>query len=361
MNAQIIILPGDGIGPEVVAVARRVLNQVADGWGHDFSFEQGVIGGAAIDECGAPLPDETLQACRQADAVLLGAVGGPAWDDVSQRPEHGLLALRQGLAVFANLRPVRVYPALVRRSALRPEVLEGVDFMVVRELTSGLYFGRPKCRDLTPRGRRAVDTLSYDEHEISRVVELACELASERRGQVVSIDKANVLATGQLWREVASEVGERYPNVELSHQLVDAAAMRLISQPRAFDVIVTSNMFGDILTDEAAALCGSLGMLPSASLGSGRLGLYEPVHGSAPDIAGQGIANPIGCVASAAMLLRHSLGLTTEALAVERAIERTIEDGVLTPDLGGCASSRAVGDAICRALGDPERHCQRAS
>ena len=310
VGAKIVVLAGDGIGPEIVEQAVRVLSTTGQCYGHRFEFENQLVGGAAIDATGNPLPEETLAACRAADAVLLGAVGGPKWDDpqAKTRPEQGLLALRQELGLYANLRPVRVYPGLGGMSPLRPELLEGVDLVVVRELTGGLYFGRPQFREQVDGVTRAVDTLEYKDFEIRRVVNLACELARGRRGLVTSVDKANVLESSRLWRQVATEVAGAHPDIKLEHQLVDSAAMRLVSQPSGFDVVVTENMFGDILTDEAGVLSGSLGVLPSASLGEGTRGLFEPIHGSAPDIAGKGVANPLGTILSAAMLLRHSLG-----------------------------------------------------
>jgi len=336
MKATIALTPGDGIGPEVVQEARHLLTEVARLYGHEFQFTEHLLGGCAIDRHGVALPDETLAGCRAADAVLLGAVGGPKWDDpqAKVRPEQGLLAIRKALGLYANLRPVSPHPALARLSPLKPERVAGVDFIVVRELTGGLYFGTPKGREQTPEGERAIDTLVYTEGEIRRIVKLAFQLAQKRRRLVTSVDKANVLESSRLWRKVAIEVSKEFPDVKLEHQLVDSCAMRLITHAPSFDVVVTENMFGDILTDEAAVLAGSLGMLPSASLGEGRRGLYEPIHGSAPDIAGKGIANPTGTILSAAMLLRHSLGLETEASAVERAVSATIEAGQLTGDLG---------------------------
>lgn len=352
MEANIVLLPGDGIGPEVVGAAVRVLEAVARRGGHTFRFSQHLIGGCAIDACGTALTEETLKACQQADAVLLGAVGGPKWDDPTApvRPEQGLLALRKGLGVFANLRPVKVHPRLVSASPLRPEKLAGVDLVVVRELTGGLYFSQPKGRSLVDGHRRAVDTLEYTDGEIERIVELAFRLAQSRRKKLASVDKANVLESSRLWRQVTVEVSRRFPDVALEHVLVDTAAMRLVANPAAFDVMVTENMFGDILTDEAAVLVGSMGLLPSASLGSGGPGLYEPIHGSAPDIAGQGIANPCGTILSAALLLRHSLGLEAEAAAVERAVERALDDGALTRDLGGSLGTEAMTEEILRRL-----------
>ena len=354
-EANIVLLPGDGVGPEVVDEGRKVLAAVAEHHGHRFEFEEHPIGGIAIDEGGDPLPRSTLDACRSSTAVLLGAVGGPKWDDpqAKVRPEQGLLGLRKGLELFANLRPVRVMPQLVCASPLRPEIVRDVDILMVRELTGGLYFGEPRLQEKVNGQRRAVDTLEYSEQEIHRVVQLAFELAEQRRGLLVSVDKANVLESSRLWRQIATEVAESYPQVELEHQLVDAAAMRLISNPGQFDVIVTENMFGDILSDEASVLAGSLGMLPSASLGAGSLGVYEPIHGSAPDIAGQGIANPVGTILSAAMLLRHSLEMESEAASIERAVQGAIGSGARTADLtGGRASSTVeMGQAVIEQLG----------
>jgi 3-isopropylmalate dehydrogenase len=335
MHAKIVTLPGDGVGPEVLLEAVRVLGVIAQKGGHTFEFEEHLIGGCAIDTTGSALPDESLSACKNADAVLLGAVGGPKWDDprAATRPEEGLLALRKGLDLFANLRPVRPHPALAFASPLREEKLRGVDFLVVRELTGGLYFGQPKGRREEKGKRSAVDTLEYHDFEIRRVVRLAFALAVNRRKKVTSIDKANVLASSRLWREVAVECSRELEEVSLDHMLVDTAAMRLITSPGDFDVIVTENTFGDILTDEAAALVGSIGLLPSASLGEGPLGVYEPIHGSAPDIAGKQLANPLGTILSAAMLLRYSLDLRNEADALERAVDATLTAGARTTDL----------------------------
>jgi 3-isopropylmalate dehydrogenase len=352
MDARIVLLPGDGIGPEVMDQARRVLEGVATQKDHNFSFEEHLIGGCAIDETGDPLPAETLQACQAADAVLLGSVGGPKWDDplAAVRPEQGLLGLRRSLGLFANLRPVFTYPGLYESSPLKPDKVRGVDLLFVRELTGGVYFGEPRFREEVDGQIRAVDTVAYTEVEVSRVVHLAFQLARNRRKKVTSIDKANVLESSRLWRQVASEVASEYPDVAFEHQLVDAAAMRLITWGSSFDVIVTTNMFGDILSDEASVLAGSLGMLPSASLGEGSLGVYEPIHGSAPDIAGRGIANPLGMILSAAMLLRHSLDLQDEAAAVERAVEEVVASGAKTTDLGGDLSTEAMGESVVRHL-----------
>ena len=352
MKANIVLLPGDGIGPEVVGESVRVLDAIAARHHHQWTYQERPIGGCSIDRCGASLTDETLADCRAADAVLLGAVGGPKWDDpkAKDRPERGLLALRKGLGVFANLRPVKVHPALVDSSPLKPEKLAGVDILVIRELTGGLYFGWPKGRDVKDGRERAVDTLEYYDYEIRRVIELAFRLARGRKRKVTSVDKANVLESSRLWREIAVALGAANPDVTLEHMLVDTAAMRLVTGPAAMDVVVTENMFGDILTDEASVLAGSMGMLPSASLGEGRIGLYEPIHGSAPDIAGKGIANPIGTILSAAMLLRHSLGLEAEAAAVEHAVDATITAGARSADIGGKLSTREMAAEVISRL-----------
>ncbi len=352
MEAKIVLLPGDGIGPEVVSQAVRVLDVIAGKYGHSFSYTERLMGGCSIDANGVALTDETLADCQAADAVLLGAVGGPKWDDpkAKVRPEQGLLALRKGLGVFANLRPVRVHPALIDSSPLKPEKLAGVDILVIRELTGGLYFGQPKGRDLQDGHERAVDTLEYYDYEIRRVVELAFSLAHGRKLKVTSVDKANVLESSRLWRQITTEIGKQHIDITLEHMLVDTAAMRLITGPASMDVVVTENMFGDILTDEASVLAGSMGMLPSASLGAGGPGLYEPIHGSAPDIAGKGIANPIGTILSTAMLLRHSLKLEAEAAAIEKAVDETITAGCRTADLGGKLSTHQMADEIISRL-----------
>jgi 3-isopropylmalate dehydrogenase len=345
------------VGPEVTGAAERALRESADIGGHDFAFAEHPVGGAGLDQMGVPLPEETLAACKDADAVFLGAVGGPKWDRSPShlRPERGLLALRKELGVFANLRPVKPYPALSEYSPVKDDRLVGTDIMVVRELTGGVYFGEPRRRDREGGVTRAIDTVVYTDHEIERVVALAFRLASGRKKRVTSVDKANVLETSRLWREIATSVGDRYPDVSLDHMLVDAASMRLISSPSLFDVLVTENMFGDILTDEAGVLVGSLGMLPSASLGESRPGLFEPVHGSAPDIAGTGKANPVGAILSAAMLLRHGLELHTEAAALERAVERTLASGARTVDIGGDQSTDEMTDKIIAVLRETER------
>jgi 3-isopropylmalate dehydrogenase len=348
MEYTITLLPGDGIGPEVIHETTRVMQSVLCETRHTFNFREHLIGGCSIDRFGTALTDEALEGCKTADAVLLGAVGGPRWDDPSAkvRPEQGLLRLRKELGAFANLRPVSVHPALINASPLKAERLVGVDIMVVRELTGGLYFGQPKGRDRVDGVERAFDTLEYNEIEIRRVMHLAFQLARERRNKVSSVDKANVLESSRLWRQVASEVSQAYPDVALEHVLVDTAAMRLIANPAQFDVLVTENMFGDILTDEASVLAGSMGMLPSASLGDGGPGLYEPIHGSAPDIAGMGIANPVGAILSAAMLFRYSLKLECEAAALEYAVSQAISHGCLTADLGGNLSTQQMANEI---------------
>ena len=331
MEALIALLPGDGIGPEVAGAGRQVLERIASRYGHGFEFTVQMIGGAAIDSCGDPLPADTVAACKDSAAVLLGAVGGPKWSDPNAmvRPEQGLLGLRALLGVYANLRPVNVYPELEGASPLKSEILQGVDLIVVRELTGGIYFGE-KTRDESS----ASDLCRYHRHEIERIVRIAARLAGERRGRLCSVDKANVLETSRLWRDVTDRLmADEFPGIELETLLVDAAAMHLLSRPADFDVIVTENMFGDILTDEASMLAGSLGMLPSASLGDSPRGLYEPIHGSAPDIAGRGVANPCGTIASVAMLLRHSLALHDEADAVETALQKVITNGGRTADI----------------------------
>ena len=331
----IAVLPGDGIGAEIVPEAIKVLNQVGERFGHRFRFNHGLVGGAAIDAVGVALPPETLKLCQRSDAVLLGAVGGPKWDTLpaKERPEAAaLLALRKGLGLFANIRPAVVYPALVHASTLKPEVVSGVDLVVFRELTGGLYFGEKKREPAPEGGERAVDTLVYTTNEIERIARLAFGAARRRRKKVTSVDKANVLESSRLWRDTVARVAEDFPDVELEHMYVDNCAMQLVRNPRQFDVIVTENMFGDILTDEAAMLTGSIGMLPSASIG-GQVAMYEPAHGSAPDIAGQKKANPLATILSAAMMLRYSFGLEEEALVIETAVVKVLEEGYRTADL----------------------------
>ena len=352
MEFNITLLPGDGIGPEVVHEAVRVLDTIASRYSHSFIYTERLMGGCSIDAYGTSLTDETLADCQSADAILFGAVGGPKWDDpnAKDRPERGLLRLRKGLGVFANLRPVKVHPALIDASPLKPERLKGVDIMILRELTGGLYFGRPKMREVKNGCERAVDTLEYYDFEIRRIVDLAFQLAKTRRNKVTSVDKANVLESSRLWRQVAAQVGRENPGVTLEHQLVDSAAMKLITGPASMDVVVTENMFGDILTDEASVLAGSMGMLPSASLSEEGVGLYEPIHGSAPDIAGRGVANPVGTIFSAGLLLRYSLKLEAEAQAVEHAVNQAITDGARTADLGGTLTTRQMTDEIIKNL-----------
>ena len=391
MEFNITVLPGDGIGPEVIAEGVKVLETAGRKFGHRFELSYDDVGGAAIDSYGVALRSETLDMALHSDAVLFGAVGGPKWDDpsASVRPEDGILAIRKGLGLFANLRPVKVFPDLVESSVLKPEVLQGIDMVVIRELTGGLYYGLPKRRRQTKRGWTGVDTLRYTQQEIERVLRVGFELASSRRKKLASVDKANVLETSRLWRQIATQLATEYPDVELEHILVDTCAMQLMQRPSRFDVIVAENTFGDILTDEAAVLTASMGLLPSASLafspettrqssaredrseptsaskvegpvgGRRSLGLYEPIHGTAPDIAGQGVANPVATILSVALMMRYSLGLTEEASAVERAVDQVIVDGYRTPDiaLSPDTSSRIkragtseMGDRVAEAI-----------
>ncbi len=355
MNAKIILLPGDGIGPEITAQAQRVLTRIAEVYDHHFIFESCPIGGIAIDEFGTALPDATVSACKAADAILLGAVGGPKWDDprAAVRPEQGLLGIRKELGLFANLRPVKPHPDLLDASPLKTEIVQGVDILFVRELTGGIYFGASGRRQ-GDQGEEAYSEMVYGVGEVERVVRLAGTAARGRRGKVTSVDKANVLETSRLWREVAARVmQEEFPDVEYEVVLVDAMAMHLISRPRDFDVVVTGNMFGDILTDEASMLPGSLGLLPSASIGASGPGLYEPIHGSAPDLAGQGIANPLATILASAMLLRHSLELETEAAAVEMAVAKVLDAGHRTADIGNrdTLGTIAIADLVVAAVG----------
>ncbi|MEO7433570.1 MAG: 3-isopropylmalate dehydrogenase [Dokdonella sp.] len=349
MKASIVTLPGDGVGPEVTSAAVAVLSAVADHYDHTFSFETQLIGGCAIDATGEPLPAATLDACKRADAVLLGAVGGPKWSDpnAAVRPEQGLLGLRAALGVYANLRPLEVHPALADLSPLKNDRLKDVDVLFVRELTGGAYFGAK-----TRTAEVATDECRYSVVEIERVVRRAFDLARGRRKYLTSVDKANVLETSRLWRSTVQRLSTEYPDVRVEHQLVDSMAMLLLTQPSRYDVVVTENLFGDILTDEAAALVGSLGLLPSASLGDGRVGLYEPIHGSAPDIAGQGIANPVGTILSAALLLRHSLDLDAEARSIENAVDWILHNGPRSRDLGGRAGTQDVVNAVLAAFED---------
>ncbi len=359
MDARIALLPGDGIGPEVIGEARKVLAVVEAEYGHTFHLFEAPIGGYAIDSYGTALPNETLELCLDCDAALLGAVGGPKWSDplAPVRPEQGLLQLRKGLGVYANLRPIRVFDALSSASPLKPERIKDVDIMFVRELTGGIYFGEPQGREQTENGRSGYDTMRYSENEIRRVLDVAFKLAGQRKGKVTSVDKANVLATMRVWREIAHEVAEDYPDIEYEDVLVDACAMYLINEPRAFDVIVTGNMFGDILSDEASMITGSLGMLPSAALGdAGSTGLYEPIHGSAPDIAGKGIANPLATILSTAMMLRWSMDLHKEADAVESAVAVVLDAGWRTADIAEEGSeavgTKVMGDLVVKAIKD---------
>ena len=357
----ILLAPGDGIGPEVLEEGLKVLGAVERRFGHEFQYENALVGGAAIDEYGIALRDDTLEAAARSRAVLFGAVGGPKWDDpqASVRPEQAILGLRKGLGLFANIRPVRVNPLLLADSSIKSEVLEGVDMVVIRELTGGIYFGKPQKRWENTRGRQAVDTMRYSEREIERILRTGFELARGRRRKLTSVDKANVLDTSRLWREIATELAAEYPDVELEHVLVDSCAMHLITHPATFDVIVTGNMFGDILTDEASVLAGSMGMLPSASLGRRRrngtgIGMYEPIHGTAPDIAGQGIANPLAMILSVALMLRHSLALEDEAAAIEEAVDGVLAEGYRTADIesgsGATVDTARMGTLVAERL-----------
>ncbi len=336
MNAKIVLLPGDGIGPEVTEEGRKVLAAVGQKFGHEFSFETHPIGGNAIDDFGDPLPEATLEACRKSDGILLGAVGGPKWDDptAKTRPEAGLLKIRKELGLFANLRPITTHEFLLDSSPLRREIVEGTDILFIRELTGGIYFGESKIEQNEDGSETATSTMVYSTHEVERVVRIAAKAAQGRGGHLTSVDKANVLEASRLWRKVAERVvKEEFPDLKYDVVLVDAMAMHLISQPSTFDVVVTGNMFGDILTDEGSMLPGSMGLLPSASIGSDGPGLYEPIHGSAPDIAGLGIANPLATILAAAMLLRHSLSMEEEAVAIEKAVDAVLAAGHRTKDL----------------------------
>jgi 3-isopropylmalate dehydrogenase len=351
MNANIILLPGDGIGPEVVAQAVRVLQKIAGQGKHNFSFSERLVGGCSIDRIGVPITDQVLADCKASDAVLLGAVGGPQWDHnpPETKPEKGLLALRKELALYANLRPVKVFKRLIFASTLKPEILDGVDILMFRELTGGIYFGPPRGFEIRDGEEVGFNTLLYSESEVRRIAVSAFDAARKRRKKVCSVDKANILETSQLWRKVVIRVAAEYPDVELSHLLVDNCAMQLVRNPKQFDVILTDNMFGDILSDEASMLTGSIGMLPSACLG-GNVALYEPIHGSAPDIAGKNIANPIGTILSAAMMMRYSFKLENEAIEIEQAVEKAIDQGYRTADLGGKTGTKEMTDAILEVL-----------
>ncbi|MGP4843194.1 3-isopropylmalate dehydrogenase [Marinobacter sp. 1Y8] len=357
MSQSVLLLPGDGIGPEIVAEAERVLHKVNETFSLELKFDTAKVGGAAIDAAGEPLPADTLDKARKADAILLGAVGGPKWDgmEMALRPEKGLLGLRSNLELFGNLRPAILYPQLASASALKPEVISGLDILIVRELTGGIYFGQPRgIRELENGERQGYNTYVYSESEIRRIGKVAFEAARQRNGKLCSVDKANVLEVTVLWREVMNELAADYPDVELSHMYVDNAAMQLVRAPKQFDVIVTGNMFGDILSDEAAMLTGSIGMLPSASLNAKKQGMYEPCHGSAPDIAGRGIANPLATILSAAMMLRYSLGAEEAAVAIEAAVGRVLDQGLRTADImsegATQVSTREMGDAVLKAL-----------
>ena len=362
MEFNIAVLPGDGIGPEVIAEGVKTLDAVGKRFGHSFRYTYDDVGGVAIDKHGTALKPETVEMVQGSDALLFGAVGGPKWDDPTApvRPEDGLLAIRKGLGVFANIRPVKVFPDLVDSSVLKPSVLEGVDIVLIRELTGGVYYGLPRGRRETRKGWTAVDTMRYTQAEIERVLRVGFELAQRRSKRLASVDKANVLETSRLWRRLATEMSEEYPDVELEHVLVDTCAMQLIQRPSRFDVIVTENTFGDILTDEAAVLAASMGLLASASLagvpveGRRTMGMYEPIHGTAPDIAGKGMANPIATVLSVALMMRYSLGLTEEAAAVERAVEQVLSSGLRTPDVAGAGGRQVgtleMGDALAAAV-----------
>lgn len=357
MKLDITLLPGDGIGPEVTAEAVKVLNAVADRFNHELNLRERLMGGVAFDQTGQPLPAETLETCLASGAALLGAVGGPRYDRNARgtKPEDGLLALRRGLGAFANLRPVRIWSGAVESSPLKTEVVSGADMLIVRELLSGAYYGTPRGTEGNSGSPwRAFNTISYTVDEIERVSRVAFDLARGRRRKVTSVDKANVLEVSELWRKVVERVALDYPEVELEHQLVDSCAMEIVRNPRRFDVLLTENMFGDILSDEASVLAGSIGVLASASIG-GKVGLYEPVHGSAPDIAGTGKANPVGAIASAALMLRHSFKLESEARAVESAIERALDRGLRTADIAGgqeFTTTPALGDAIAQGVYD---------
>ncbi|MEH6637917.1 MAG: 3-isopropylmalate dehydrogenase [Porticoccaceae bacterium] len=357
MTKQILVLPGDGIGPEVMVEAIKVLTCVDEKFKLGLEFSEGLIGGRAVDTKGEPLPAETLALADKADAILMGAVGGPKWDQLAwdMRPERGLLGIRSHLKLFGNLRPAILHPALVDASSLKPEVVSGLDILIVRELTGGVYFGEPKGIETLENGeRRGFNNFVYTTSEIERIGRLGFESARKRSGKLCSVDKANVLNVSMLWREVMTELGKEYPDVELSHMLVDNAAMQLVRAPKQFDVIVTGNMFGDILSDQASMLTGSIGMLPSASLDANGKGLYEPCHGSAPDIAGQGIANPLAMIMSAAMMLRHSLGMEAAADAIETAVTAVLEQGLRTADIVSAGSqavtTQTMGDAVIAAL-----------
>ncbi len=354
---NILILPGDGIGPEIVTQAERVLNRVAEQHGLNLKLDHALVGGSAIDATGVPLPDETLEKAKAADAVLLGAVGGPKWDglEMAKRPEKGLLGLRSNLGLFGNLRPAMLYPQLAGASSLRPEIVSGLDILIVRELTGGIYFGQPRGERINENGEReGFNTYVYSESEIKRIGHMAFQAAQKRNKRLCSVDKANVLEVTVLWRNIMNDLAKEYPDVELSHMYVDNAAMQLVRAPKQFDVIVTGNMFGDILSDCAAMLTGSIGMLPSASLNEAGQGMYEPIHGSAPDIAGKGVANPLATILSVAMMLRYSLSEPAAAEAIEKAVSRVLDQGLRTADIAGeneqSVSTEVMGNAVVEAL-----------
>ncbi len=357
MTKKILILPGDGIGPEIVVEAVKLLDCLRSDFGLDIETETALVGGAAYDDCGSPLPESTLDLAKAADAVLLGAVGGAKWEplEIALRPEKGLLGLRSGLGLFANLRPAILYPQLASASTLKPEVVSGLDILIVRELTGGIYFGQPRGVETLDSGeRRGINTLVYTESEIERICRVAFDTAMQRDRRLCSVDKANVLECTELWREVAIRVGRDYPEVELSHMYVDNAAMQLVRAPKQFDVMVTTNMFGDILSDAAAMLTGSIGMLPSASLNADGQGMYEPIHGSAPDIAGQGVANPLATILSVAMMLRYSLAAPEHADRIEEAVSTVLDQGLRTGDIASpgtkTVGTAAMGDAVLEAI-----------
>lgn len=354
---KICVMPGDGIGPEIMEQGIKVLNVIGEKFGHKFEITEALIGGAAIDATGVPLPDETVKACKESDAVLLGAVGGPKWDtiDPAIRPEKGLLGIRKELSLFANLRPAALFPQLKDASILRPDIVaKGIDIMVVRELTGGIYFGEPRGTKEENGERMGYNTMVYYEHEVKRIAKVAFEAAQKRNKKLCSVDKANVLDVSRVWREIVIEVSKDYPDVELSHMYVDNAAMQLVRDPSQFDVIVTGNLFGDILSDEASVITGSIGMLPSASLGAANPGLYEPIHGSAPDIAGENKANPLATILSIAMMLRYSFNMTEEADCIEAAVEKPLSDGLRTGDImdegGKLVSCTEMGEAVLKNL-----------
>jgi 3-isopropylmalate dehydrogenase len=362
LNFKLAVLPGDGVGPEVLDEGIKVLEAVGKKYGHDFELTHGLIGGVAIDAEGTALSEDTLDMCKTKDAVLFGAVGDPKYDDPLAKihPEDGLLAIRKSLGLFANIRPVKLFPELINATPLKPEIVKGIDFVFIRELTGGLYFGRPKRQWTTTRGRRGVDTMSYSEQEIERIVRVGFELSRKRRKKLTSVDKANVLQSSRLWRLVTSEVAKEYPDIELDNMLVDTCSMRLIQSPTYFDVIVTENTFGDILTDEASTLTGSMGMMPSASIagipktGSRVMGFYEPIHGSAPRRAKQNLVNPIATILSVAMMFRYSLALEAEALSIEKAVSQILKEGYRTYDImsEGCTKlgTREMGDVIAKKI-----------